>query len=243
MLSVWELLSLIFPPAFIPSPIRVGEVMVQNFYIPRGPGLHTALYHIGRSMERIAIGFLLSMLVGGMIGIAIGINRHADTMLSQWVAVGLTIPSLFWALIAVMWFRISETTAIFTILAVSFPYVSVQMAAAVKNANKNLVDMARVFGSSRSLMIRKVFIPQLMPNIFSAGRSAFAMSWKVCTIAELFGLSDGVGFMLNYWFGEFRIEQVMAWILAFVLIMLAIENFVLVRLEKRVLRWRPEVVV
>jgi len=240
---IWWLLSLIFPPRFIPSPIKVITVAIENFYMPRGPGFKTAPYHIYKSLARIVAGFFLTMVLGATIGLMMGINRFAESMLDQWVAVGLTIPSLFWALLAVMWFKISETTAIFAIVMVSFPYVSVNLWAAVKSADKDLIDMARVFGSSRLLTVRKVFFPQLLPQIFAAARYAFAICWKVVVIAELFGLSDGVGFMLNYWFGEFRIEQVTAWILTFTAIMLFFENFVMKQIEKKLLAWRREIVV
>ena len=66
-------------------------------------------------------------------------------------------------------------------------------------------------------------IPQVLPYLLSAIRFALGVGWKTATIAELIGLSTGVGYELNYWFGLFNMRQVLAWTLTFTLVLLIFE--------------------
>lgn len=99
--------------------------------------------------------------------------------------------------------------------------------------------MARTFRASRRLLLRRVYIPQLMPYIFSAFRYAFGMTWKIVALAETFGLKYGIGYMFSFWFEQFNMAQVVAWVILFVILMLILEHAVFARLEARAFAWRP----
>jgi NitT/TauT family transport system permease protein len=104
--------------------------------------------------------------------------------------------------------------------------------------DKSLVDMAVTFKAPNRMLIRKVYLPQLMPYIFSAFRYAFGVTWKVVALAETFGLKYGIGYMFFFWFGQFNMVQVLAWIVTFVVLMLILEHGVFARLEHRAFIWR-----
>jgi NitT/TauT family transport system permease protein len=87
-------------------------------------------------------------------------------------------------------------------------------------------------------MLRKIYLPQLMPYIFSAFRYAFGMTCKIVALAETFGLKFGIGYMFFFWFEQFNITQTLAWITMFVVLMLVLEYGVFARLESRVFVWR-----
>jgi NitT/TauT family transport system permease protein len=78
-----------------------------------------------------------------------------------------------------------------------------------------------------------------MPYIFAAFRYAFGMTWKIVALAETFGLKFGIGYMFSFWFEAFSMDQVLAWIILFVVVMLVLEHAVIARIEKRVFAWRP----
>jgi NitT/TauT family transport system permease protein len=107
-----------------------------------------------------------------------------------------------------------------------------------KAMDKSLNQMAVTFKAPRSLLIRKVYLPQLMPYIFSAFRYAFGVTWKIVALAETFGLKFGIGYMFFFWFGQFNMEQVLAWITMFVVLMLLLEHGVFAVLERRAFAWR-----
>jgi NitT/TauT family transport system permease protein len=113
------------------------------------------------------------------------------------------------------------------------------MLAGTKALDKELIDMALAFKADRSLIVRKVLIWQLMPYIFSAFRYAFGMTWKIVALAETFGLKYGIGYMFTFWFEQFNMAQVMAWIMLVVAFMLVLEHGVIGRVEEKIFAWRP----
>ena len=107
--------------------------------------------------------------------------------------------------------------------------------------DKSLIEMAVTFKAQRWLLIRKVYLPQLMPYIFSAFRYAFGVTWKVVALAETFGLKHGIGYMFFFWFSQFDMPQTLAWIIMFVALMLVLEHGVFARLESRAFAWRASI--
>jgi NitT/TauT family transport system permease protein len=98
--------------------------------------------------------------------------------------------------------------------------------------------MGAAFRMSQAEIVRKIIFPQLLPHLLASMRYALGICWKICTTVELIGLSSGVGYMLNYWFGLFSMTQVFAWTLSFLLVMFAIEYLLFKPLESRLTRWR-----
>lgn len=229
---VWWAASLFIPAKYLPGPFSVGKAMVGN--ILEGD----VQYHLYKTFVRVALGFALSMALGTGIGIAMGSSRFFEQFFNIWVTVSLTIPSLCWAILAVMWFGLSDFTAIFAITMICYCFVSVNIWEGVKAINRNQLEMAQVFRADRLLILRKIYIPSLMPYIFAAIRYSFGLSWKIVVIAEMFGLSTGVGYMLVYWYGMFNLKQVLAWTLTFTVVMLVIENFIIKPAHAKVLAWR-----
>lgn len=164
LLILWKVVSLFFLPTFLPAPLelasRVLTLLSQgSFYLV-----------IGKTLERVLAGLILSMLIGTAIGLAMGLRRSVEGFLDSWIMVLLTFPSISWAFLAVLWFGISDMAPIFTVVLIVFPYVTMNVWEGTKAMDKALIDMAKVFRANRVLLLRRVLIPQLMPFIFSSLR-------------------------------------------------------------------------
>ena len=138
----------------------------------------------------------------------------------------LTFPAVCWAFLSVLWFGLSQTAPIFTIVLIVFPYVAMNIWAGTKAVEKDLIYMGKVYKADRSLMLRKVLIPQLMPYIFSSLRISLSLSWKIALVAEAFGAGSGVGQQLTYWFQETRVDMMLAWGVSFMIVMVLIDLLV-----------------
>ncbi len=237
-LGVWWVGSLFSAPEILPGPIAIGKTIVSNFTTP-GPEDKTAAFHIAITLGRILFTFSAAMLLGIAVGLIMGLRRKMEMAFGYLIPIGLTIPTLLAVFLCVIWFGYSEAGGLFAVIMTVTPFVTVNMLAGTKALDKELVDMAHAFKANRSLLIRKVMIWQLMPYIFSAFRYAFGMTWKIVALAETFGLKYGVGYMFTFWFEQFNMVQVMAWIVLFVVLMLVLEHGVIARIEEKVFAWRP----
>lgn len=232
VLLAWKSVSTFFLPTFLPAPFELLRRIVELL------GKSTPYLVIWTTLERVIIGVIVSMVIGGSIGLIMGIRRTVEGFLDSWIMVLLTFPAISWAFLAVLWFGISDIAPIFTIVLIVFPYVTMNVWAGTKAVDKALIDMARVFRASRFLLLRKVVIPQLMPYIFSSLRISFALSWKIALVSEAFGVRRGVGKELMYWFQSTRADMMLAWGVSFMLFMVFVDVVVFRWWERRAFSWR-----
>lgn len=232
LLLLWKAVSLFFLPTFLPSPMELLGAIVSIF------SSASAYLIIGKTLQRVFAGLVLSMLVGSSIGLVMGLRRSVGSFFDSWIMVLLTFPSISWAFLSVLWFGLSEVAPIFTVVLIVFPYVTMNVWEGTKALDKELTDMATVFRVKRFLLLRKVVIPQLMPYLFSSLRISFALSWKIALVSEAFGASRGVGKELMYWFQGTRADMMLAWGASFMALMVLVDAFVLRRWENRVFSWR-----
>jgi len=229
---LWFILAALFPPSIVPGPRDVGAAMWSN--IRSGQ----AFFHLFKTLLRVGAGLVMTMLLGIAIGSAMGLSKKAEVFFDAWVMVGLTIPAIVYSILCLLWFGLNDRAAIIAIGTSAFPTVAISIWQGIKGLDNQLSGMGKAFRLTRSAIFRKIIIPQLVPQILASMRSALGICWKICTIVELVGMSSGVGYMLNYWFGLFKMTQVFAWTLSFLLVMFGIEYLLFKPIEDRLTRWR-----
>jgi NitT/TauT family transport system permease protein len=231
----WAIVASFFPPTLLPGPDVVGRRLVE---LARGGELWT---HVSATVRRVALGFVLAFTLSIALGIFMGSRRFVESLFESWVLVGLTIPGLCWAVLAVMWFGITEWAPIFSIFVVVLPMLTLNMWQGTKSLDRDLVEMAHVFRAPRRFLVVDVVLPQLLPFCLAAARFGFALGWKVVVLSEMFGLTTGVGYMINRSFSAYSMDDVLAWTIGFTGVMFAVEYFVFLPIERRLVHWRPAV--
>jgi NitT/TauT family transport system permease protein len=223
------------PANLFPGPIETTAVLWSNVV----DGEVTR--HLSITLVRVALGFGLAMLIGIPVGVLMGLHRRAEQVLDLWVMVGLTIPSLCYTIICFIWFGLNEVATVIAIAVTTAPSIAINLWEGVKDIDGKLIDMARVFESSRARIFRRIVLPQVIPYIMAAARFGLGVIWKITVLVELLGRPSGVGFKLFYWYQLANMGQVLAWTLLFTLVMLAIELLIFKRLDQWLFSWRPRV--
>ena len=234
-LIIWQIVSLFFLPIFVPGPITLIDRMILVYGDP-------ATYPVVLlTITRILEGLFVCMIIGTAIGLLMGIRSDVEAFFDSWIMVLLTFPAICWAFLSILWFGLSEIAPILTIVLIVFPFVAVNVWEGTKALDKDLVNMAHVYKANRSMMVRKVLIPQLMPFIFSGVRIALSLSWKIALVGEAFGVSSGVGQKLIYWFEDTRVDMMLAWGVSFMIFMVLVDLIVFRLWEKRTFAWRHQI--
>ncbi len=86
--------------------------------------------------------------------------------------------------------------------------------------------------------LRHVILPQLAPYLFASARSGLALIWKIVLVVELLGRSNGIGFQIQIYFQLFDVTLILAYTLAFILVVQMIEWMIMQPLESWAMRWR-----
>ena len=233
--ALWWLVSLFMPANLLPDPWVSTVTLAKNF------AQGDVLPHLAITLARVAGGLALAMAIGVPVGILMGINARAEKVLDIWVMVGLTVPSLCYAIICFILVGLNEAATMLAIGLTAAPAVAINLWEGVKTIDFKLVEMARIFEARRPTILARVLLPQVLPFIMASVRMGLGIVWKIAVLVELIGRPNGVGFKLFYWYQLADMAQVLAWTLLFTLIMLAIELGILKRIEQRLFGWRPRV--
>jgi hypothetical protein len=108
----------------------------------------------------------------------------------------------------------------------------------VRAIDQQLLQVGKVFKVPMLRSLFYIYMPQLYPYFMAAARSGLSLIWKIVLVVELLGRSDGVGFQLNTFFQFFDITSILAYTLAFVLVIYSIESLLMRPLENYLTRWR-----
>jgi NitT/TauT family transport system permease protein len=195
--------------------------------------------HLGMTLGRVAVSFTLAMTIGTALGIVMGLNQTVDKALDTFLIIGMNIPALVVIVICYIWFGLTEAAAVTAVTINKVPMVAVSLREGTRALDRSLFDVATVFKVSTADRLLKIILPQLLPYLFGAIRNGLSIIWKIVLVVELLGCSNGVGFQIGSFFHFFDLAGVLAYTLAFTLIVFTIEYVVIRPAEQHLLRWRP----
>jgi len=193
------------------------------------------------SIARLTIGFFVAMIVGTVIGLAMGLSKAVDAFFHDWVMAILAMPALVWALFLGLAFGFGHEAPILAVILSGIPFVIINVREGVRNTPKELFDMARAFDVPQNKITRHVLLPSLMPFFFAAIRYAYAIGWKGLVIAEVFGSDRGMGWTIKFWYDAHRAHGVIGYALFFIIFALALEKLVFDPLADKAFKWRPKI--
>lgn len=233
-LLVWEVGSRAIISNLLPGIVPVATDMAEI--------LRSGVFfeHLLDTLGRVAVGFALAYGISVPLGIAMGWDHRVEYFFDIPILIGISVPGLAVAIVAIIWFGLSELAAYSSVFILATPMIVFNFWQGTKDIDTDLIRMGESFEMSRLMLIRHVVLPSLLPYLLAAARFGLAISWKIVVIVELLGLTSGVGYQINRQFQLYSITGVFAWTLSFTLVMMTIEFGVLKTLEKRVTRWRGE---
>lgn len=218
----------------ISSPILVAESMYELFvtgeWIP----------DVAASFRRVIYGFTLTVVVGTIVGVTMGWSSFWETALKDYIIVGMALPSLFAAVFAAMWFGFTDLTPMIAGAIISFPFLTQNVYEGMKDIDERLVSMSRAFDASQRRVVRRVIIPSVLPEWFAGARYAFAICFKITTLAELIVSDVGIGFRIEEQLNLLSITGVLTWTFFFTIIIMIAEYGVFRQIEKRLFDWREK---
>lgn len=190
------------------------------------------------SMQRFLLGMVVSVVLGTLLGLAIGSSRRAADVLGDINLVGLAIPAVIWALLCTMWFGFGDLAPVLTIVLSAVPFVAVNVAAGARAVPAELLSMSSSYGVGGVHRLRHVVLPAVAGYVFAGVRFAVMSGWNGLLLSEWFGSDEGVGFRARYWYDANRMPGFLAWVAFFIIFMIILDRVVLESMSRRVFRWR-----
>lgn len=232
LLLIWQIGATLADSRLLPSFTTVLAALERETASGALPS------NLAITMARVTAAFILSLTIGCALGIAMGRWRRLDLVLDTLVTTMMNLPALVLIILIYVWFGLNEVSAIAAVALNKLPSTVITLREGARTLDPRLDEMAMSFAMPRWRALRHVILPQLAPYVFTAARSGLALTWKIVLVVELLGRSNGVGFQIQVYFQLFDVTLILAYTLALLAVVQAIEWAVLQPLERWATRWR-----
>ncbi|MEO1159204.1 MAG: ABC transporter permease [Pseudomonadota bacterium] len=232
LLALWWVSALLIQSRYLPLPQEVFSILASE--LSNGE----LLFHVSVTLMRVAASFLVAMVIGSAIGIAMGRRAWADRLFDGWLMFFLNLPALVTIVLCFIWFGLTEVATVLAVAINKIPNVAVTLREGTRALDPAYEQLARAYRFSRWKTLRHVLLPQLAPYFAAAARSGLALVWKIVLVVELLGRSNGVGFQIHLYFQLFDVAAILAYAISFIVVVQLIETFILQPWQQSVSRWR-----
>jgi NitT/TauT family transport system permease protein len=227
VLILWEGFSLakIWPPYSFPTPQGVAESLLGGFKD------HSFWIGIAISMQRVVIGYVISVFLGILLGVVLAWSPFLEDTVGHLVLSLQSLPSVCWLPIAILWFGLHETAIIFVTVMGSMLAVTQATKAGFDNVPRILSMAGRNLGAKGPQMFWHVLLPASLPYLLDGLRQGWAFAWRSLVQGEMLYGALGLGQLLNEGRDLNDINQVVAIMVLIALIGYVIDSILFRRLD------------
>jgi ABC-type nitrate/sulfonate/bicarbonate transport system permease component len=209
LLGLWEMFAQVrvIDTRFFPAPSSIFGVLWQmmrpSTQFPTGE----LWFHLGISLERIVIGFLIGAVPGIVVGLAMGLFSPIRAVIQPLIDATFPIPKIAILPLFIMIFGIGEESK-YAIIATAVIYlVLINTVAGVRNIDTIYLDVGKNFHASRLMMFTDVAFPGALPLIVAGVKLGVGVALLVIVSAEFVGAKSGLGYLIWTSWQVFQVEK------------------------------------
>jgi len=185
------------------------------------------------------IGVGLAITVGVVFGVLIGWYKRLAMVVDPFVTPLYSTPRVALVPLVLIWFGIGMWSKVFIVFINAVFPVLINTIGGVKAIDVDLLRAARAYCASDRQIFMTVVLPGAVPFILTGVRQAVSLGLIGVVVGEMFGGSEGIGFMVNYGGQTFQTDTVFLGVVIIALAGITL-TWLAEQLEKRFSRWRPE---
>jgi NitT/TauT family transport system permease protein len=216
--------------AFISTPVAVARSLAQLF------ASGELWPHLATTLAEVNLAFTLSVVCG--VTCAIFLDRHAmiDRIISPFLTAFNSMPRIALGPLFVLWFGIGMMSKVVLAFSLGFFIMLLSTLGGLKNVDRDLLLMSRLFGADEIRLFRHVRFPWALPSVFAGLKLTLIYCTAGAVIGEMIAARSGLGVLVQSYSGRFDVAGVLALILI-VAICVMVATSAIDLLERRLLRW------
>jgi NitT/TauT family transport system permease protein len=229
----WQLAAWALPNFLMPG---VPDVAVRLWEEIQTPAFRNAL---AGSLARLGGGYAAALLFGIGFGLAGGVLFFFREVLKSAIVILQSIPSIAWVPLFLILMGFGNLPIMVVVALAAFFPAALSVMNATESVQRVHIAAARVMGATRWDLLRRVYLPAVMPELITGAQLAFGNAWRALIAAEmLVGFGKGLGRTLAYSGETADMAGVMASILTIGILAPLIDRVVLENLKHRLLRYQ-----
>jgi NitT/TauT family transport system permease protein len=219
-IGIWQVAYwIIGRDIYVPSPF---SVFVALYELVQQPSFWKTVFF---SIYRVAVGLLLSIVLGVFFGILAGLHSLFYEVMRPMMSAIKSTPVISFIIIALLWFS-STNVPIFISFLLCFPIVWTNIIAGIHNVDAKLLEMAKIYRVKPLAILRHIYLPSIMPYFSAAVLTAFGLGWKVSVTAEVLSHPrNAIGSNLHSAKAYLDTPALFAWTFVVIVLSILFESF------------------
>jgi len=165
---------------------------------------------IAVSGAEFLVAFLVAIPAGAALGILIAESEYAGEIFKPMLFYAFSVPKSIFLPMFILVFGIGFQQKV-AYAAFSTVFVVIMCAtAAVESVKQDHLLVARSCGATRAQIIRRVYVPSMMPVLLEALRLSMIFNFTGVLIAEMYASRTGIGQLMANWGENFQLRQLFA---------------------------------
>ena len=230
-LGLWEWYGRGVDPIFMSYPSAIAAAVPAM--IAKGELQRPLLL----TMEGLAAGFLLAVVLGIIVGLLMGRYRLFDYILDMHISALYSTPNVALIPLLILWFGLGMTSKIAIVFLAAFFPIIVNTYGGVRNVGRGLVEIAQAEGASEAQIFGKIIVPACLPFIMAGIRLAVGRAVVGMVVAEMFTAMTGLGGAIMYYSNAFATDKLFVVIIVLALLGVGLTEAVKL-IEKRMAPWK-----
>ena len=216
--------------AFVSTPAAVAQSLWHLF---RDGEIFPDL---GTTVLEIVIAFALSVVFGIASAVVLDRNDWLNRIVSPFLTAFNSMPRIALGPLFVLWFGIGIASKVVLAFSLGYFIMLLSTLGGLKNVDRDLLLMSRLFGASELRLFRHVRFPWALPGIFAGLKLTLIYSSAGAVIGEMIAARSGLGVLLQSFSGRFDVAGVLALIFIVALLVMALTSLMDLT-ERRLLEW------
>lgn len=192
--------------------------------------------HLGATLLVMVAGYMIGCAIGICTGLVLGFMPRLSRVLGPYITASNALPKIALAPLLIIFFGIGIESRIILVAMTVFFLVFNNTMEGVRDVDRALIQIFMLMGATRLEIIRRVMIPSALPWIFTGMRISVRYAFTNTLLAELIAANLGLGFLIEYYSGNFDTTGAYAAIMVIVALSV-VSTKLLVQTEKWALRW------
>ncbi len=227
LLAGWQLawVHKLRPRSLLPSPHQVLTAADKLFLGHRidtfagvVPYAGAGWLHLSASLSRCGKSWAFAVVIGVVIGLGLGLSRWVADLFEPLTNGLRAVPLYAWLPLAIVQLGVGEKPARVLIFIGALWPVVVATTDSVARVPRAQIETARMLGTPRRRLWRRVYLPSALPEIVTGLRLSLTLAWTCVIVGELVGTSTGVGAMMNAARESVATDQIIVGIIMFAVV-------------------------
>ncbi|CFX45072.1 MetI-like domain [Syntrophomonas zehnderi OL-4] len=222
----WQFLSMVYGAVLVPSPadtlraigllIKTGE-LGENLLI---------------TFRRQICGLSLGIMCGFLSGFLAGCFQRLEWLMQPLISFLLAVPAIIFVTMAMVWLGMGDKMTVFLVALLVFPIMHINTMEGIKTIDRALLEMAQVYRLPLLQKVKKIYLPGMKHGLIAGFSLAMASSIRLTIMAEMLGAREGMGQRVAITRAYLETDQLFAWVLVLLTILISLE-FIIIRPLKR----------